>query len=1256
MALGLNGEASPLTSKATNIDGNRYSFDSGYHSMIAEPKGGSQGSLSQTTTFVNPDTDSSPNRPPRKLRKAISTTFSGAMQAFSDTVRSTTSYIYPTASEPELPSIEWAECETPKKQSRRSSIMSSVRSRTQRFTPRARDHRNESHELPNSPVPSPYEKAPALDVDIPNPSFSYESLRKSSTSRGSQLLAGVKLPVTAGKLWPGPTRMTVDQALGSDRRATLHAGSSTFDDPYVEHGDGFQHGLSFITSASEFTLKTSSPEANRRYLSDEKGYLSEAESNADVSESDGPAPACLKYVAPGSPEARTSSPCHHKDSAESRVHVASSASTCQKTIPSSMSFSLPLRPKHSKPETLDRTAKQTALLHPPSRRSSHRFASLEDGINALFPPCEDAMTLKSSSLYQQLSSDVYDADAESLESSMGSRAAWERHRADRERRYMEIIDMAPATESDEEVGPDLELKRSPSKKSVHYAEELVLDTVYNEGSESTPRYPTGALRYAVEAIERPAFPVGDLAYAVEAIERPAFPVGDLAYAVEAIERPAFPVGDLAYAVEAIERPSVTTFDPLETVFQQRPMLRLSDTIDEQEPLQVSDPQDLSPSRKEAPSPLPADQSPSRVELPSSPESAPVDLPATPKYTMTMMELTDEELKTFGAGNLDGQSICQLSSESTDVSADFSPGQQSRAAPENAYEAGLRAERLFVPTYLSRSSKTRAVGEDASEAGLQTTGTSMPIYPSDVVQAQPAMDNVFERDLKANHFFAPIFNDTSQGTQREPLEARSVLPKPRSRNGTPFEHTRTVTGLSDDTDDVCAIMTQSPSCNAPPPFSSLHVRSKPARRIPSAIDALATHGDEQIRLTGPAKSGINPSLPSPFDGPRDQTNGAQSRTSSLKASERASSPDDYDQAAFLEKHDFQSPSTGTRSSIRSPSNTNTPQETSNAAQLPSFGSPSPVASRKARRKQKKSSSRMETLTCADLTMNPRNMASGPDFSPSKHKLKRSSPLEKTQTPLSESAKITGSSVQKPSVDRQIGGKNRPGRDHTSLEEFTEVIGANAMWSDRASKSKSSQRRRSGKGQVAAALPVTTSPPRMKIPRVRREPSSGETHEYTRGYAKDSKSHFEPESSIESVDSIRDSPPLYINRRLGSTSYAGYELDRIRQASPPVYSRHEVDEDLQQHSDVETLGTASGDVTIANHREPDKNASRAPSQEKNGKPPSEVQKKFAVQRELERKSDRACSRLVDKLKSGTPADDDHARKDDPAQKEARPPWRL
>ena len=83
---------------------------------------------------------------------------------------------------------------------------------------------------------------------------------------------------------------------------------------------------------------------------------------------------------------------------------------------------------------------------------------------------------------------------------MGSRAAWELHRAERERRYMEIVDMDPNTESDEEAEPELALKRSPSKKLVHYAEDTVQDTVDTGRSEPTRKYPTGDLRYYYESI------------------------------------------------------------------------------------------------------------------------------------------------------------------------------------------------------------------------------------------------------------------------------------------------------------------------------------------------------------------------------------------------------------------------------------------------------------------------------------------------------------------------------------------------------------------------------------------------------------------------------------------------------------------------------------------------------------------------------------------------------------------------------------
>ena len=1211
MVLGLNGEGLSSTSKASSLDLSRSSIDSGYHSMI---KRGSQDSASQVTTFVTSETESSPERSPKKLHKAISSTFSGAIQAFSNTVRSTTSYIYPTAGEPELPSSEWAEYETPKKASRRSSIMSSVRSRKQRLTPRAPGAKIVPAEAPQSPVPITQENAPALDVNIPNPSFSCESLAKVSVSNGSQLLAGVKLPAGPRNLWPRPTRLTAEQASGDDRRETPHSVVSEIDDPYVEQGDRLQHSLSSIARSSEFAVDPPSPKTNKRYMSDDKGYLSEVESNADISESDGLSPTHWEYVAPGSSEARTSLPHRHEDPLESHLHIGSSVSPYKKTIPSHISSSEQSRSEPSKPETLDGTVEQTAALELPSRESNHRTSSHEDGLNALFHLDGDAKMCKPRSLCKRQSSDVYDADAETLESSMGSRAAWERHRADRERRYMEIVDMAPRTESDEEVEPGLELKRSPVRKPVHYAEELVQDTAESGKSESALKHPAGDLRYAVEAIERPAFPIGDL----------------------------------AYAVEAIERPSVTTFDPLEAVFQQRPMSHLSDTVDEVETLQSFDLPDSSPSRREASSSPLAHLSPSGVELPWSSGFSPTETPAAPKLEPMTKVFTDEELMTFRAVDLEGQSIRRLSSESTNVSADSSPEHQSHTALEDAYEAGPKAGRLLGPTNLSSSPKIKPVGGDVNEAGLRAARISLPMYSPELVQTIPVVDTFNQGDLYATPRFSPISEATNHGTYRENLEAASILPKQRSRNGIPLEYGRTVSALSDDTDCSCASTTQSPLCNAPPPFPGLLVRSEPARRIPSALDVLASHGDDKIRTAGHA--GINPSLPSPFDGPKEQKNEAGSKASFPTALEGADLPESHAQATLLEQHELQSPSPCTTSSKQSRSDSSTPQETFNAAKLPSFVSPSRNASRRVRRKKKKSSSGIGTSPFADVTIHATNLILEPESSPTKLESNRNSPLGRTQTSLGGSARNSPGRVQKPSPNRQSGRKNRRNRDQVSLAQ---VVGDHVKRSDPHSEPKSSNNNPCGKGHKPATFSATSSIPQMKIPRARGRSSSDGIHENAESAVRDSKSRFEPEFSIKHFDSMGDALSLYASGKLDCTSYAGHELDSVLQTNPPGHSRQHHDEDLQQDNNVRTTHFDSGDETIGKNSESYKHAPRTPSQKKNCKPPPET-KKFAVSKELEERSERACSRLADELRSRA-FEDDHVGGDAAAHKERRPPWR-
>lgn len=1226
LVLGLNDERSSPTSKATSMNLSRSSIDSGYHSMIAKPKVGCQDIDCQANTFITSGTESSP----RKLRKAISSTFSGAMQAFSNTVRSTTSYIYPTAGEPELPSSEWAECETPKKESRRSSIMSSVRSRKRRSTPRASGAKLESPEMLQSPVPVARGKSPALEVEIPNPSLSYESLEKASVCNGSQLLADVKLPAGPKNLWPGPTRLTVEQASGNKRRGFPHNAVSNIGDPYVEQGHKLEDGISFINSSFDFDLEPPSPVPNKRHMGDDKGYLSEVESNAEISEKDGLSPAYLKYVAPGSPEDWASSPCRHEDPATFHVHIAPSANPYERANPSQTSF-MPLGL-----ETLDGAAEQTASLEPSNRRLGDQVSSPEDGFNALSLSRGPIITTKTALHNSRLPSDVYNADAETLDSRMGSRDAWDRHRADRERRYMQIVDMASETESDEDTGPELELKRSPPRKPVHSAEEIVQRTV-------NPKRPESAQ----------GSPPSDLRYAVEAIERSAFPVGDLAYAVEAIERSAFPVGDLAYAVEAIDRPSVKTFDSLETVFQQRPMLRLTDMVAEPETLQISEPMYLSPSRVEASSSPLANLSPSRVELPSSPESFPVEVPAPRKLTTTMTRSTDELRMTLGVDNLEDGSIRQVSSDSIDVSAKCSPEHRPHTPPENVYE-GLIAGGFSVPTYLSGSSTTWPVGVDVYEAGFRAAGISLPMYPPDIVQNGSVVGSFDEAEVNVTPTLSPVVKETSHGTYREKLEIGSTLPKQRSWNGYPFRHNPTVSAFSDDTDDSCAITIHSPSCNAPPPFPSLHVRSEPACRISSALDTLAAYGDEKIRIAGPANAGMIPSLPSPFDEPGERINQGGFTVPFPTASDGADSPENRASAMSLEQRDLQSPSPGTLSSKQSRSSRNTPQEAFNAAKLLSFGSPSPIASWKARRNQKKSSSGMGNYPSANRTINATDLTLEPDFTLSRLEPKKSSVPEVTQMPLGRSPRTARGSAQERSPNCQISKKSRRSRDQPSLELDAEVVGDSVGWSDLSSDSNSSNKSPYGKGRKSATLSVTSSPPRMKMPRAGVETSSEQVRGNAESAVKDSKSRLEPEFSIKHFDSMRNILTPDASGRLSGTSYPGHELDSVTQADSLGYCGQRLNEDLHQDNEKKATRSASGDETVGKCSESHKDTPRTPGQKKNGKPPAEAEKKFAVQRELERKSDRACSRLAGKLKSRALADD-HVREDGLTHQYGRPPWR-
>ena len=549
---------------------------------------------------------------------------------------------------------------------------------------------------------------------------------------------------------------------------------------------------------------------------------------------------------------------------------------------------------------------------------------------------------------------------------------------------------------------------------------------------------------------------------------------------------------------------------------------------------------------------------------------------------------------------------------------------------------------------------RPEGEEAYEADLRAVGIFLPECPSKDAQARPAMDNSYEGDLKGTSSFTPIIKETGHGSYREQVEDVTTLSNLPSRNGTPFEHCRKVSATSDDAEDSCAITTHSPTCSAPPSSPGLDVRSEPASRVPSVPDVLATHGDEQKCIAEPVNAGIKAPPPSPFDGPGNPTDEVDSKIIPSKALECANSPEQYAQEKRLEQNDLQSPLPGTMSAIQSSSNSNTPQEIFNSATSPKLVSPSLIISRKARRKHKKSSNGIKTVQSAHITMKPGNMGLDADSNRSKFELNKNSDFDKTQTSLGESARTAGGGVQKKSSpDHQFGSKKRRSRDQSMLGEFTEIAGNSVRWSDSSSKLKSSKKSPRGKGQAAATLPVTPSPPRTKIPRAIDTASCDDIRDNARSAVKDSKSRPEPEWSIDHSESLVDDSPLYANRSVGSTTSACQE-DSVLQANPLVYYCRELTEDLQQDSDNKAAYFATGHETIGNDSESDNDAPRALLQKKNGKSPPEAEKKLALQRELEQKSDRACTRLVGKLKSGA-LGDDHDRLDDSAHKDGRPPWR-
>ena len=427
----LGSEDPQADKKKPSSETPRGSVYSGYYSLLSGLE--SQYCTSPLITArVNKDSSqTSPKKPHNPLSTACSN--------LSKFVRSRTAYWYqlpPERDHHEDLTLGQSKPETPKTLIHRPSLMSSVRSRISPFSSRARDLEKGVPESPTTPVPTTDEKPPKLDVEIPSP-FLNESPSMPTTIGVSRMMAHTKLPPPSTNFWPSPTRIPADQMPDQNIPSDLHAVSLDLEDPYINKDSSHSRGISFITSALE--LKPSL-EPKKCSLGDDKGYVAEAESNAEKTDSDGFSPACLKPIAPGSAEAKNTSPCPN----------------CS-----------PIRFDSSALSTLrDSLGRRTS----PGRPSLPSTTSPKNGLKDLLPSSPEGIESKWCLPSQLLSADTYEADAESSGTSselasMGSRAAWEQRKAERYSRYLEAM-LGADTESDTSTHSSLKLSRSPTRISI----------------------------------------------------------------------------------------------------------------------------------------------------------------------------------------------------------------------------------------------------------------------------------------------------------------------------------------------------------------------------------------------------------------------------------------------------------------------------------------------------------------------------------------------------------------------------------------------------------------------------------------------------------------------------------------------------------------------------------------------------------------------------------------------------------------------
>lgn len=708
--------------------------------------------------------------------------------------------LYASSSESQSAELNPPELKTPKKYGQCSSIWSSARSRQGLSNRTGGIGAANSSGTPTAPRLCPAEPAPALDVNIPNPSLTHLRDRDEFAVEISPIAAEKEVSwkeyYTPKQLWPSPTPMTSSQTAELSGLISFTARPSLTDDPYTESPYGV------LYDSTMFKACRSASDTSKHHEDKDAGYTSDIESIADRTKTDDFSPASMNsqsyFTSPAAPVTR--SPQSHNSlfvkGGQARVHFRQTPSPFRKAkqnqeFPLANAITEGSRPDSSleSPATVVRLNSSMSNFAEAPRGTNGRLVSPDSPLAqqstsvgrspGSYDLDLDAIDTAENNGYSRLPSHVYEADAESIASSpstphMGSRNSWIEAREDRNDRYLAIHTMSESTYSDDESNSELGLSRSCLTEPVQLLEEeggISLSDGDHEAGRSVAERSDTEIRTLVPRNPSYASLQKNLE-TLELLESSCEASTDSESQVSSLPDPT-----LRFYVEANNKASGTVLDELETP-------------------------DLASMRK---------------------------------------ALLKCESKEQIESVIDG-AFAELDS----YVSDFPERSQ---CPAMIVKNASNAEQEALETLVSVSlgDEGRQSYEDIQEI---TNSTMDDEEFRDVVQRTNDLDRVLLRHHLRLH---KRINDrrTRCKMLKDPREddfinssEKDKVAESNSAN-TPLENSRSASTESVRTTDSCAVTTSSPLCYAPPPFPTVHIRSSPVRRTSSINAELETQYDQGV---------------------------------------------------------------------------------------------------------------------------------------------------------------------------------------------------------------------------------------------------------------------------------------------------------------------------------------------------------------------------------------------------------------------------